>query len=163
MKRATKSMRGILALTLALWLLCGTALADNAINQGSANRAAHTVISTTIGEAYTVLIPAEVNVEFNAAATPFDIEVTALNLLPTHRLMVKLAQNGGSLIDAANEENKIDYVLCEADKTTRLTSYYFTAAGKRTSYIMIGQEAWKRAVAGSYSDAITFNVALTEK
>lgn len=74
-------MKKLFALVLAMCLLCGaTALADEYGPETSA--APKTVLTVTLEESYTVVIPATLNIPLNATSTNLPIEVTALRLLP---------------------------------------------------------------------------------
>lgn len=73
-------MKKLFALVLALCLLCdATALAGTYSNP---TNDAQTLLTTTLNESFTVVIPSTVNIPFNRTSTEMTINVTALRLLP---------------------------------------------------------------------------------
>lgn len=160
-------MKKFFALVLALCLLCaGTALATE---YGPASSNPQTVLTTTLDETYTVIIPATLSIPFNSTSTNLPIKVTALRLLPTgtaentvRALYVKVNQPNLELVNTADSSSKISYNIVGGEGTPART-YYFTATGTKNFNVTISQSEWNNAAAGTYEETITFTVGIINK
>lgn len=160
-------MKKIIAFTLALGLLCSTtALADTYTN-GSNDPS--TVLSTTLDETYTLVIPSTLNIPFNSISTNLPIEVTALRLLPVgtventvRALHVKVNQPNLKLVNEADNSSKIDYNLGGGEGTPART-HYFTGTETKNFNVTISQSEWDNAAAGTYTETITFTTGIINK
>lgn len=153
-------MKKLFALVMALCLLCGaTALAGTYSN---ATSDAQTILTTTLNESFTVVIPSDMNIVFNRTKTDMTVEVTALRLLPTgHALQVQVNKTSSQLVNGKNGSSKINYTIHEKNGTADKLS--FTETGKQYFQIDIAQAEWDKAPAGTYTDTLTFNVGIIDK
>ena len=141
-------MKKIFAFVLALCLLCGAfALAETKT----------TILTTEIDESYTVVIPATVNIDFEATSTNLPVQVTALRTLSKGTA----ANTVRKLAVEITTDNKLtngngDNLAYTVDKD----AVYFTAAGTQNFVIGIPQANWNVAPAGTYTDTVTFAVAI---
>lgn len=157
-------MKKLFALVLALCLLCGTtALAGTYSN---ATDDAETLLTTTLNESFTVVIPSTVNIPFNRTSTNLPIEVTALRLLPTgtaentvRALQVKVNQPNLELVNKSDSSSKISYDIGGGEGTPART-HYFTEVGSKNFNVTISQSEWNNAAAGTYEETITFTVGI---
>ena len=148
-------MKKIIALVLSLCLLCGAvALAETKT----------TILQTEVAESYEIVIPPTVNIPFNATSTNLSVEVTALRTYSTgtiadtvRKLYVKVANNDGTL-DNENGD-KIRYSIGGSETTTG-KYLYFTKPETKNFTVDITEAAWNAAPAGSYTNTITFTVAI---
>lgn len=160
-------MKKILAFMLALCLLCGaTALAEIYTDTNSVPQ---TILTTTLAETYTVVIPSTLNIPFEATSTNLPIEVTALRLLPTgtaadtiRALQVKVNQPNLELINQSDSTSKISYDIGGGEGTPART-HYFTTTGAKNFNVTISKSEWDNAAAGTYEETITFTVGIINK
>lgn len=150
-------MKKAFTLLLALCLLlCGMALADT---YSSAANDAKTILTTTLDESFTVVIPSDMNIAFNKTSTDLTIEVTALRLMPAGRaLQVQVNKTSSQLVNSESSSSKINYTIHEKNGTADKLS--FTQTGKQYFQIDIAQAEWDKAPAGTYTDTLTFNVGI---
>lgn len=160
-------MKKLFALVLALCLLCGTTALADTYTDTTANP--ETVLTTTLDETYTVVIPSTLNIPFNSTSTNLPIEVTALRLLPTgtaentvRALRVKVNQPNLELVNKSDSSSKIDYNIVGGEGTPART-HYFTAVGTKNFNVTISQVEWNTAAAGTYEETITFTVGIINK
>lgn len=160
-------MKKLFALVLVLCLLCGTtALAGTYSN---ATTDAQTVLTTTLKESFTVVIPSTLNIPFNRTSTDITIDVTALRLLPVgtaentvRALQVKVNQPNLELVNQRDSNSKIAYDIVGGEGTPART-HYFTEAGTKKFNVTIAQSEWNNAAAGIYEEIITFTVGIIDK
>jgi spore coat protein U-like protein len=152
-------MKKLFAIILAVALVMGlsvTAFADNSTG-GEAD------ITTSIAPTYTVTIPADVNVQFNATETAFGtIEVTASQIHPDKCIKVALATDG-ELNNAIDNTKVIPYVIQDAEGNAFISATYLTEGDKTELSIHITTDDWNAAYAGEYSDTVTFTVSYEDK
>lgn len=150
-------MKKLFAVVLALCLVCGTtALAGTYSN---ATTDAKTILTTTLDESFTVVIPSDMNIAFNKTSTDLTIEVTALRLMPAGRaLQVQVNKTSSQLVNSESSSSKINYTIHEKNGTADKLS--FTQTGKQYFQIDIAQAEWDKAPAGTYTDTLTFNVGI---
>ena len=142
-------MKKIFAFVLVLCLLCGvTALAAETKT---------TELKAVIDESYTVVIPPTVNIGFEATSTNLPVQVTALRTLSkgtaantVRKLAVEMTTD--NKLTNANGDN-LAYTV---DKD----AVYFTATGTQNFVIGITQANWNAAPAGTYTDTVTFAIAI---
>lgn len=146
-------MKKLTALVLALVLVLSLSVTAFAAED---NR--NTNITTSIAPTYTVTIPADTDVTFNALSTSFgSVTLTAAQIDPGYAVKVELNASG-LLKNGADNTKTIAYAINDANGA--FTSAQYTTAGDKTDLtIDITQEAWNAAFAGSYSDTVTFTVS----
>ena len=152
-------MKKLFALILAVCLLATmstTAFAANTTG-GEAD------ITTSIDPTYTVTIPADVNVAFNATESAFGaIEVTASQIHPNKCIKVELTSDGKleNNIDAAKV---IPYAIKDSEGAAFTSATYLTEGDKTALSIHITADDWNAAYAGEYSDTVTFTITYEDK
>lgn len=152
-------MKKILAFVLALCLLCGaTAFATS---YGPSDNDAQTELKVTIDESYTVVIPATVNIPFEATSTSLPVEVTALRTYSTgtiansvRALHVK-AESVDNKLENQNGDT-ISYTISGGESQANML--YFTEVAEKAYTVSITEAAWDAAPAGSYTDNVTFEI-----
>ena len=157
-------MKKLLSFTLALVMMLSVSITAFAatIKQDSASKEANAVISTSIAPAYTVTIPADVNVSFNATSTSFGkIEVTAAQINPNKCIKVALTTDG-TLNNTVDSTKVIPYTV-NAGATAFTSATYLTAGEKTDLTINITQNDWNSAYAGDYTDTVTFSVSYIDR
>ena len=120
-------------------------------------------ITTSIAPTYTVTIPADVNVDFNATETAFGaIEVTASQIHPNKCIKVALASDG-KLENSIDDTKVIPYVIQDGEGNPFTSATYLTEGDKTDLSIHITTADWNAAYAGDYSDVVTFTVSYENK
>ena len=120
-------------------------------------------ITTSIEPTYTVTIPADVNVVFNATETAFGtIEVTASQIHPDKQIRVTLTTDG-ELNNTIDTTKVIPYVIKDASGAAFKTATYLTEGDKTELSIHITADDWNAAYAGDYTDTVTFTVSYESK
>ena len=148
-------MKKIFALILAIALMASLSV--------TAFAADDVEITTSIAPTYTVTIPADVNVAFNATETAFGaIEVTAAQIHPDKCIKVVLTADG-ELENGIDSTKVIPYVIKDADGNPFTSATYLTEGDKTELSIHITAEDWNAAYAGSYSDTVTFTITYEDK
>lgn len=145
-------MKKIFAMMLALCLLCSaTVLAESKT----------TILKTEVEESYTVVIPATVNIPFEATSTNLPVEVTALRTYSTGTI----ANSVRALhVKAASADNKLEnqngdtisYTISGGESQANML--YFTEIAEKAYTVSITKAAWDAAPAGSYTDNVTFEI-----
>ena len=152
-------MKKLFALILAVCLLATmstTAFAANTTG-GEAD------ITTSIAPTYTVTIPANTNVNFNATETAFGaIEVTASQIHPNKCIKVELTSDG-KLENSIDATKVIPYAIKDSAGAAFTSATYLTEGDKTELSIHIPAEDWNAAYAGDYSDTVTFTVSYEDK
>ncbi len=147
---------------LALTLSLSTTVFAAEIKQDSDNKTTNTTISTSIAPTYTVTIPADTIIAFNAESTNFGkIELTSAQLNPGYA--VKVSAQAGELKNEADTSKTICYALnekiTEGETAKAFTSAEYLTKGDLTSLtIDITKDDWNKAFAGSYTGVVTFIV-----
>lgn len=153
-------MKKILAALLSISMVASVSVTAFAaeITQDSDPKTATAEITTSIAPTYTVTIPADVTVEFNAETTDFgEIKVTSAQIDPDKCIKVALTYDG-ELNNAVDETKVIPYTVTAGN--TAFTSETYLATGDSTELtINITQDDWNKAYAGNYSDTVTFEVS----
>ncbi len=152
-------MKKIFALILTVCLLASMSVTAFAANTtgGKAD------ITTSIAPTYTVTIPADVNVQFNATETAFGtIEVTASQIHPDKCIKVALATDN-ELNNAIDNTKVIPYAIKDSEGAAFTYATYLTEGDKTELSIHITANDWNAAYAGEYSDTVTFTVSYEDK
>ena len=152
-------MKKLFAIVLTFALLASlpvTAFAANTTG-GDAD------ITTSIAPTYTVTIPADVNVQFNATETAFGtIEVTAAQIHPDKCIKVALTTDN-ELNNAIDNTKVIPYAIKDSEGAAFTSATYLTEGDKTELSIHITADDWNAAYAGDYSDTVTFTVSYEDK
>ena len=148
-------MKKTFALLLALALMASLSV--------TAFAADNVDITTSIEPTYTVTIPANTAVVFNATETAFGaIEVTAAQIHPDKCIKVTLTTDG-KLENGIDATKVIPYVIKDAEGNTFTSATYLTEGDKTDLTIHITAADWNAAYAGSYSDTVTFTITYEDK
>lgn len=148
----------MLALSAALSATAFAAETSKEITDKSDPQAADVTVTTKIAPTYTVTIPANTTVNFNAENTSFGkITLTKAQLDPGKKVEVALSASGKLKNKAASKETLAYKIL---NGTTAFTSATYEKAGDSTALtIHIAQEDWNKAYAGNYADTVTFTIS----
>ena len=152
-------MKKIFALIIAIALMASLSVTAFAANTtgGDAD------ITTSIDPTYTVTIPADVNVQFNATETAFGtIEVTASQIHPDKCIKVELTSDG-KLENSVDATKVIPYAIKDSTGAAFTSATYLTEGDKTELSIHITANDWNAAYAGDYSDTVTFTVSYVDK
>ena len=152
-------MKKLFALILTVCLLAAMATTAFAANttDGDAD------ITTSIDPTYTVTIPADVNVAFNATETAFGaIEVTASQIHPDKCIKVELTSDS-KLENSIDATKVIPYAIKDSTGAAFTSATYLTEGDKTELSIHITADDWNAAYAGDYSDTVTFTVSYEDK
>ena len=152
-------MKKLFALILTVYLLATMSVTAFAANTtgGKAD------ITTSIAPTYTVTIPADVNVAFNATETAFGtVEVTASQIHPDKCIKVALATDK-ELNNAIDNTKVIPYAIKDSEGAEFTSATYLTEGDKTELSIHITANDWNAAYAGDYSDTVTFTVSYEDK
>ena len=152
-------MKKLFALILAVVMIATmsvTALAANTTG-------GFTTITIDIAPTYTVTIPANTTVAFNATETDFGaIEVTASQIHPDKCIKVALATDK-ELNNAIDNTKVIPYAIKDSEGAAFTSATYLTEGDKTELSIHITANDWNAAYAGEYSDTVTFTVSYVDK
>ena len=152
-------MKKLFAVILTVALLMSLSVAAFAVNTtgGDAD------ITTSIAPTYTVTIPADVNVAFNATETAFGaIEVTASQIHPNKCIKVALASDG-KLENNIDATKVIPYAIKDSTGAAFTSATYLSEGDKTELSIHITADDWNAAYAGEYSDTVTFTITYEDK
>ena len=120
-------------------------------------------ITTSIDPTYTVTIPANTTVAFNATETDFGaIEVTAAQIHPDKCIKVALASDG-KLENSIDATKVIPYAIKDSEGAAFTSATYLTEGDKTELSIYITADDWNAAYAGEYSDTVTFTITYEDK
>ncbi len=152
-------MKKLLAVALAVVLVMSLSVTAFAaeVNQNSTPNTSDTTITASIAPTYTVTIPADTGIVFQATSTDFGkIELTAAQLDPNY--VVKVSASAGELKNQADNTKTIPYTL-NVKGGAAFTSAEYDADGESTALTLnITQNDWDNAYAGQYKGVITFTV-----
>ena len=152
-------MKKIFTLILAIALMASLSVTAFAANTtgGDAD------ITTSIAPTYTVTIPADVNVAFNATETAFGaIEVEASQIHPDKCIKVAIVTDK-ELNNAIDNTKVIPYAIKDSEGAEFTSATYLTEGDKTELSIHITADDWNAAYAGDYSDTVTFTVSYEDK
>ena len=120
-------------------------------------------ITASIASTYTVTIPADVNVAFNATETAFGaIKVEAAQIHPDKCIKVALASDG-KLENSIDATKVIPYAIKDSEGAAFTSATYLTEGDKTELSIHITADDWNAAYAGEYSDTVTFTITYEDK
>ena len=120
-------------------------------------------ITTSIAPTYTVTIPANTTVDFNATETAFGaIEVTASQIHPDKCIKVELTSDG-KLENSIDATKVIPYAIKDSEGAAFTSATYLTEGDKTELSIHITANDWNAAYAGDYSDTVTFTITYEDK
>ena len=148
-------MKKLTSFALAFALCAASAVSAFAANPTSGA----TTIKTNIQPTYTVEIPAQTSIPFNATSTPLatKLGLSKAQLDPNHKVTVTATAN--ALKNDADNTKTIPFTLHNQDGTD-FTSAEFTDTNKKVQLsVHIAQSAWDAAPAGNYTGSVTFNIA----
>lgn len=164
-------MKKILAMVLALCLMCGgAALADNTtINQDTQNKTANTTISYTIsaGENYIVTIPSSLTLTNSgdklSGTIAIRLDASGFNV-SGKTIAVKLSEAAFKLV---NGEKEIPYNIKAAgveykSGDTVLSWTYGEATDTTRALVVQSTSGLSNLPAGEYKDTLTFAVSVSE-
>lgn len=155
-------MKKLIAFILTLAVVASMSVTAFAaqINQDSDPKSSDTVITTSIAPTYTVTIPADTKIDFNAVSQDFgSIKLESARLNP--RYAVKVSANAGVLTNEEADLQTIPYELKTGDQV--FTSQNYDKAGEETPLtIEIKADDWNKAAAGSYKGTVTFTIEYCE-
>lgn len=147
-------MKKLTSFALAFALCAASAVSAFAANPTSGA----TIIKTNIQPTYTVEIPAETSISFNATSTPLasPLYLSKAQLDPNHKVTVTATVN--ALKNDADNTKTIPFTLYEGN--TVFTSADFTDTTKKVQLsVHIDKSAWDAAPAGNYTGSVTFHIA----
>ena len=152
-------MKKLFALILTVAMIASMSVAAFAANSAGGKAD----ITTSIAPTYTVTIPADVNVQFNATETNFGaIEVTAAQIHPNKCIKVELISDG-ELENSIDATKVIPYTIKDSIGAEFTSATYLTEGDKTELSIYITANDWNAAYAGEYSDTVTFIVSYEDK
>ena len=152
-------MKKLFAVILAAALVMSLSVTAFAANTTGGNAD----ITTSINPTYTVTIPANTTVAFNATETDFGaIEVTASQIHPDKQIRVTLTTDG-ELNNAIDATKVIPYAIKDSEGAAFTSATYLTEGDKTELSIHITADDWNAAYAGDYSDTVTFTVSYENK
>lgn len=160
-------MKKIACMALALMMLiCAGALADSYTQDSTEDP--QTVVTTTIDEEYTIVIPPRVTLPFEAASTNLPVEVTELRLgLPAdpnaqvRRLYVRPVNDSETLVNTGDASQTIAFTFDGFQSVGTLSNVLlFDETETQNIAINISEDEWNQAAAGSYERTLTFTVAI---
>ena len=152
-------MKKLLAVVLTFALLASMSVTAFAANTtgGDAD------ITTSIAPTYTVTIPANTTVVFNATETDFGaIEVAASQIHPNKCIKVELTSDS-KLENSIDATKVIPYAIKDSEGNVFTSATYLTEGDKTELSIHITADDWNAAYAGDYSDTVTFTVSYENK
>lgn len=148
-------MKKLTSFALAFALCAASAVSAFAANPTSGA----TTIKTNIQPTYTVEIPAQTSIPFNATSTPLatKLGLSKAQLDPNHKVTVTATVN--ALKNDKDSSKTIPFTLHNQDGTD-FTSAEFTDTTKKVQLsVHIDKTAWDAAPAGNYTGSVTFNIA----
>ena len=148
-------MKKVFALILAVMMIASLSLTAFAANTTGGDAE----ITTSISPTYTVTIPANTAVAFNATETAFgEIKVEAAQIHPDK--CIKVVLNSDNKLENSIDATKVIPYAIKDSTGAAFTSATYLAAGEKTELsIHITQNDWNAAYAGEYSDTVTFTVS----
>ena len=148
-------MKKLTSFALAFALCAASAVSAFAANPTSGA----TTIKTNIQPTYTVEIPAQTSIPFNATSTPLatKLGLSKAQLDPNHKVTVTATVN--ALKNDADTTKTIPFTL-HNENGSAFTSAEFTDTNKKVQLsVHIAQSAWDAAPAGNYTGSVTFQIA----
>ena len=155
-----KHTKKILTLALVGAMLTACSITAFAVDYPGGSQ--DTEITTSVAPTFTVTIPADTTVEFNALSTDFgSVTLESARLAPNKAVQATLDASG-TLKNAVDNTKTIAYTIQKTDGTAFTSAQYLTAGETTALKIGIEQTAWDAAFAGDYSDTVNFNIAYVD-
>ena len=155
-------MKKILTLALVGTILTASGITAFAVDYPGGTQ--DTEITTSVAPTFTVTIPADTAVPFNALSTEFgSVTLESARLAPNKAVQVTVTSDY-NLNNSIDDTVVIPYSLKAGNDTVDAdyTATFTTAGEKVDLTIDITQAAWDAAAAGDYSDTVTFNIAYVD-
>ena len=143
-------MKKLMTLTLAGVMLTTAGITAYAVDYPGGTQ--DTEITTSVAPAFTVTIPADTTVAFNALSTDFgSVTLESARLAPNKAVQVTITYDN-DLNNSGDTTAVIPYVLKDNSEIT-------VNADHAVTFFRAGE---KVAAAGDYSDTVTFNIAYVD-
>ena len=155
-------MKKLLTLALVGAMLTATGITAFAVDYPGGTQ--DTEITTSIAPTFTVTIPADTAVPFNALSTEFgSVKLESARLAPNKAVQVTVTSDY-NLNNSIDDTVVIPYSLNTAEEAVDADyAATFTTAGEKVDLtINITQADWDAAAAGDYGDTVTFNIAYVD-
>lgn len=155
-------MKRILTLAIVAAMLTATGITAFAVDYPGGTQ--NTEITTSVEPTFTVTVPADTTVPFNALSTEFgSVELESATLAPDKAVQVTVTSDY-NLNNSIDDTVVIPYSLNTAEEAVDADyAATFTTAGEKVDLtIDIAQADWDAAAAGDYSDTVTFNIAYVD-
>ena len=155
-------MKKLLTLALVGAMLTATGITAFAVDYPGGTQ--DTEITTNVAPTFTVSIPADTTVAFNALSTDFgSVTLDSARLAPNKAVQVTVTSDY-NLNNSIDDTVVIPYSLNTAEEAVDADyAATFTTAGEKVDLtIDITQAAWDAAAAGDYGDTVTFNIAYVD-
>ena len=148
-------MKKLITLALAALLCIAMSVTALAAPLTPTNKRESVTVSTRVDPAYTVTIPANTTIAFNATSTDFGAVTLTAARFETGK-GVKVSVTPGDLKNGANDT--IPYTIMSG--AAQFSEKMLTAVNEKADLtIDIAQTAWDAAKAGDYNATVTFTIA----
>ena len=155
-----KHTKKLITLVLAGALMTAAGIPVTAVDYPGGSQS--TEITAAVAPAFTVTIPADTTVAFNAPETDFgSVTLESARLAPNKAVKVTIVASG-MLKNAEDSTKTIPYTIQKTDGTVCNAVQYRTAGETTALKIGIEQAAWDAAFAGDYSDTVNFNISYVD-
>ena len=155
-------MKNLLTLALVAAILTATGITAFAVDYPGGTQ--DTEITTSVAPTFTVTIPADTAIPFNALSTEFgSVTLESARLAPNKAVQVTVTSDY-NLNNSIDDTVVIPYSL-KAGNDTLDADYAatFTTVGEKVDLtISITQADWDAAAAGDYGDTVTFNISYVD-
>ena len=155
-------MKKILTLALVGTILTASGITAFAVDYPGGTQ--DTEITTSVAPTFTVTIPADTAVPFNALSTEFgSVTLESARLAPNKAVQVTVTSDY-SLNNSVDNTAVIPYSLKAGNDTVDadFAAMFLNTGEKVDLTIDITQAAWDAAAAGDYSDTVTFNISYVD-
>ena len=155
-------MKKLLTIALVGAMLTATGITAFAVDYPGGTQ--DTEITTSVAPTFTVTIPADTAVPFNALSTEFgSVTLESARLAPNKAVQVTVTSDY-NLNNSIDDTVVIPYSLKAGNDTVDadFAAIFLNAGEKVDLTIDITQAAWDAAAAGDYSDTVTFNISYVD-
>ena len=155
-------MKKLLTIALVGAMLTATGITAFAVDYPGGTQ--NTEITTSVEPTFTVTVPADTTVPFNALSTEFgSVELESARLAPDKAVQVTVTSDY-NLNNSIDDTVVIPYSLNTAEEAVDADyAATFTTAGEKVDLtINITQTDWDAAAAGDYGDTVTFNISYVD-
>ena len=155
-------MKKLLTIALVGAMLTATGITAFAVDYPGGTQ--NTEITTSVEPTFTVTVPADTTVPFNALSTEFgSVELESARLAPNKAVQVTVTSDY-NLNNSIDDTVVIPYSLNTAEEAVDADyAATFTTAGEKVDLtINITQTDWDAAAAGDYGDTVTFNISYVD-